>query len=265
MPSESRVVSILNATCLSDSFTGYKTFEPSQLSFDTIPAHNSPTNLRLGHLVEKSFAALLKGSKNYAVEHENLQVVINGSTIGELDFILRERTTGQLIHLEVTYKFYLLDPTLPAELLQNWIGPNRNDSLGQKLQKLQSKQFPLLHHAEVKNKLGLASGAHCEQQLCFMAQLFIPLKMKSDLPQELIPAIKGWYMNMDQFDEMDHSASLYHLPLRTEWGIHPESSKTWMPFEEMKDELGVRMDERQSQLVWHKEGTKYSTFFVTWW
>jgi hypothetical protein len=31
--------------------------------------------------------------------------------------------------MELAYKFYLFDPSISSEPINNWIGPNRNDSL----------------------------------------------------------------------------------------------------------------------------------------
>jgi hypothetical protein len=54
--------------------------------------------------------------------------------------------------MELAYKFYLFDPSISSEPINNWIGPNRNDSLQEKLEKLKTKQFPLLYHKLAKSK-----------------------------------------------------------------------------------------------------------------
>ena len=46
-----------------------------------------------------------------------------------------------MIHLEIVYKFYLYDNTIGTSEIDHWIGPNRNDSLREKLEKLKSKRF----------------------------------------------------------------------------------------------------------------------------
>ena len=71
--------------------------------------------------------------------YENVQIIEDKKTIGEIDFIIENITTKQLIHMELAYKFYLFDPTISSETVNNWIGPNRNDSLKEKLEKLASK------------------------------------------------------------------------------------------------------------------------------
>jgi hypothetical protein len=38
--------------------------------------------------------------------YENIQV-IEDKTIGEIDFIIEDKNTKQVIHMELAYKFYL--------------------------------------------------------------------------------------------------------------------------------------------------------------
>jgi len=72
--------------------------------------------------------------------------------VGELDcLILRDKKP---IHLEVIYKFYLYDASVGDTEIAHFIGPNRKDSLIEKLTKLQEKQLPIL-----KQTLNLADKA----------------------------------------------------------------------------------------------------------
>jgi hypothetical protein len=64
--------------------------------------------------------------------YENIQVIEDKKTIGEIDFIIEDKNTKQVIHMELAYKFYLFDPSISSEPINNWIGPNRDDSLQEK-------------------------------------------------------------------------------------------------------------------------------------
>jgi uncharacterized protein len=61
------------------------------------------------------------------------------TTIGELDFLIKNQTTGKIEHWEVAIKFYLGHPPLNDALC--WLGANDNDSFGRKLEHLAQKQF----------------------------------------------------------------------------------------------------------------------------
>ncbi|MEK6789710.1 MAG: DUF1853 family protein [Pseudomonadota bacterium] len=62
----------------------------------------------------------------------------HGITLGEPDFVVRERSSGKLWHIELALKFYL------GTADQQWLGPNRQDSLARKLNHLRQHQLPLL-------------------------------------------------------------------------------------------------------------------------
>lgn len=151
MKTKSRIASILKTNSLDFSITGLQTFNLSELDLIKDLEFQLPTNIRLGHLAEKIVSELIKSSSNYKVLYENIQVIEGKQTIGEIDFIIEELKTKTLIHMELAYKFYLYDPNISSEPINNWIGPNRNDSLKEKLEKLKRKQFPLLYHTRTKS------------------------------------------------------------------------------------------------------------------
>ena len=126
---------------------------------------------RLGKYVEQFVFYQLKNS-NVDILLENIQIQKEKRTLGELDCIIRDE--NRLIHLELVYKFYLFDETVGSYEIDHFIGPNRKDSLREKLIKLKEKQLPLLYSAECKEQLTYYNFDvnTIEQQVCFKAQLF---------------------------------------------------------------------------------------------
>jgi len=101
-------------------------------------------NLTLGKRVERFFEFYINQSKNYELVKNNIQIIHNKHTLGELDFIIYDKTAQKYLHIEHIYKFYLYDDGIVNEI-DRYIGPNRNDTFDKKLEKLKNKQLPLLY------------------------------------------------------------------------------------------------------------------------
>jgi hypothetical protein len=108
-----------------------------------LPTRNTPLKLqqKLGHLYEDALAILLEASPGFDLLARNLQIQSNAqTTVGELDFLVRDLGNNQLIHLELATKFYLAVET-PAGLTLP--GPDVRDNYFRKLQRLRCHQLPL--------------------------------------------------------------------------------------------------------------------------
>ncbi len=265
LKTKSRISSILETSSLDSSVTGLPTLDLSQLDLIGNLEFSLPTNKRLGHLAEKIVGELIKASSNYKILYENIQIIEEKRTIGEIDFIIQEIKTKQIIHLELAYKFYLFDPNISSEPINNWIGPNRNDSLKEKLKKLKSKQFPLLYHECASSKFNDIKVDLVTQTLCLLVSLFIPYEYKESLPPIYTKAIKGYYLRLEQFKNHDHSTKTYFIPSKKEWGMDPCENEIWNDFNGVEACIVRSLQERKAPLCWQKQGDSYSTFFIVWW
>jgi hypothetical protein len=262
---EVRIRSILSAASLDSSITGLPSFYLSQLKLPTGLDFPLPPNLRLGHLVERIVSHLIKASANYKMLDENIQLIEDGRTIGEIDFIVSNIDTQEVIHLELAYKFYLYDPSISSDEIDNWIGPNRNDSLIQKLDKLKSHQFPLLYREGARARLDEAKPDTISQKLCLLAHLFIPYQSDLRFSDAYRPAIQGYYLNYKDFLGMDHSDKTYYIPQKTEWGVDPSDNQRWDNLHQILPHLDRSMADNQSVLCWRKHNGAYSALFIVWW
>lgn len=265
MNTKSRITSILRADSLDFSITGLQAFRLSVLEIESDLDILLPTNLRLGHLAEIIVSGLIKSSTNYDVVYENVQLIEDKRTIGEIDFIIAENDSNQLIHMELAYKFYLYDPEISTETLNNWIGPNRNDSLREKLDKVKNKQFPLLYHDIAKSKFDKIDLDVVSQALCLLVSLYIPYEYKPSFSLAYQKAIKGYYLNIEKFINLDHSDKSYYLPLKKEWGMDPFENMTWAGFHDIEHHIKLCIKEKQAPLCWQKSKDSYSSFFIVWW
>lgn len=136
--------------CADDYLALYTRHESWLRRLDAAPqpldmALSQARDLRLGRYAEDLLHFWLSAPDNeeFEVVAEHVALRNNGITLGELDFLVRERATGQLWHIELALKFYLGTFINSAELA--WFGPNRNDSLARKIAHLRDKQLPLLN------------------------------------------------------------------------------------------------------------------------
>lgn len=262
---KARIASILKAVNLDTSITGFPTFNLSKLKLPSTIDFALPTNVRLGHLAENTVSKLIKAANNYNLLYENVQVLEGNKTIGELDFIIEEKESKELIHLELAYKFYLFDPSISSQAIKNWIGPNRNDSLHEKLEKLKSKQFPLLYHPCTAARLNKVDVNSIAQSLCLLASLYVPFNYKQSLSPNFKQAIKGYYYDFETFMNQDNSKKIYYIPTKKQWGIHPSENKVWTDFSSVNNQITNNLNENRSVLCWQKEDSIYSEFFIVWW
>lgn len=102
-----------------------------------------------------------------------------GHTLGELDFVVLNRHEGRIEHHEIAVKFYLGikgregKPTL-------WYGPNAQDRLDIKTERLLAHQCRLTEHAETRQLLESQGIGSPHPKLFMPGYLFYP--MATDLP-----------------------------------------------------------------------------------
>lgn len=227
-----------------------------------------PKNLRLGNRLERFFSYIINQSNDYELIAENLQIIEHKTTIGELDFILLDKTTNEINHVELATKIYLYDPEIDDELFR-WIGPNKRDSLCRKTAKLKEKQFPLLYHPKTINLLDQQhiNYKKISQKICFKARLFMPYKLKDDVPEYVMSKnIKGYYLKVYDFLAINHTDNKFFMPLKQDWMMDSIVNKIWFSFEEIRSVVQQEIDKKQSPFLWIKRADdQIESCFVVWW
>jgi hypothetical protein len=168
------------------------------------------------------------------------------------------------------YKFYLYDDSIEEEI-HRYVGPNRNDTMYLKLEKLKNKQLPLLFKKETKAYLKDVDLDNIEQKILFKGNIFLPRHSK-DTSLQLInnDCICGYYINFNEFmkDSSFHKLELF-VPHKFDWLSHPSLNQTWKSYDEIKEEIGIFINMQLSPLIWSKSTENGKTvierFFITWW
>lgn len=93
--------------------------------------------MRLGKRFEQLVNWWFEASPEYTVVAKNIIVQGQERTLGEMDLILQDNETKQVIHLELACKFYL--QTSSSRAWPNWIGMDPSDRLDLKLSKLSTQ------------------------------------------------------------------------------------------------------------------------------
>lgn len=246
---------------------GLQQFEFPELDLATPKPIELPTNLRLGHQMEYVFKHLISTSSTHEVILSNLLIEEGKTRIGELDFILNEVKTNKYVHVELAYKFYIINPEI-SEPIYRLMGPNRRDMFYTKLDKLKEKQLPLLYHDSLLRywqtyQLNLDEII---QQCCFKAQLFEPFGEKASIRPLNADCIKGKWIRFDDFNSKEFSTSEYYTPRKLEWVIAPHSDVNWMGHFKTLMEVNLRMVKENSPMLWmRKPSGEIEKLFVVWW
>lgn len=93
---------------------------------------------RLGKYFETLWLYWIRHDPRYQIIENNLQVIIDGETLGEIDFIVFDNVTGKTMHWELAVKFYL--GVGDTRRMSSWHGPNLRDRLDIKFAHLSDRQ-----------------------------------------------------------------------------------------------------------------------------
>jgi hypothetical protein len=226
--------------------------------------------LVLGKRVEHFMSYYLENNSPYKVLAQNIQIFNKKTTIGELDFIIQDTRTEQIIHLEQVYKFYLY--VSDANLYQNdpWIGPNYKDSFQKKMDKLTQKQFPLLYQEETMNALAhlQLDFSKIQQHLSFKAALFLPFDKKFDSFETINNnCIEGTWMHLEDFEqEASFHKAQFFIPEKQDWGLNPKYNSIWFSYTVILSQIQASLRQKRAPLCWLKTSEEtYKKIFIVWW
>ena len=219
---------------------------------------------RLGQLAEQFVFNQLEHLEHCEILAENIQIRKDKQTIGELDALIK--LNHEPIHLEIVYKFYVYDETLGASEIERWIGPNRKDSLIEKISKLKNKQLPLLYSPECESVLkDLNLNVNTiQQRVLFKAQLFIPYQKSVNFNVLNEDCVCGFYINQEELHHF--KTSEFYIPKKLEWFLEVNDSVNWQSFVTFKTEVDEFLNNSQSPLIWMKQpDDSLLKCFLVWW
>ncbi len=222
-------------------------------------------NLRLGKYIERLVTFQLSQQPNISVVAENIQIQNNKITLGELDAIILK--DNQPIHLEIVYKFYVYVPNRGSSDIDCCIGPNKKDTLKEKLIKLKEKQLPLLYSKFCRPYLEEHNlkAQDITQQVYFKAQLFMPFNVDNISLTELNShCITGIYLNRKELTAF--SDCKFYIPNKKDWLLVPHPHVDWLNYKTMLSIAETFYRSQYSPLLWIKSsnGATQKAFLIWW-
>lgn len=194
---------------------------------------------RLGFYAEALMEFLLREHPRFDLLTVNHQVVMDGKTVGELDFVFRDLKLGELIHLELACKYYLKLPEVTG--LEGFVGLNKNDTLARKWNKMKSIQ--LNPKKEWLESIEGLDGQLPKSIACFKGRLFFQDEV--EIHPEINPDCNygKWVKHKNAITEgVDHCHKLSWLS-----GVDPE--RTNYPKVEYRAEMYCSQDQQRWWIV----------------
>lgn len=232
------------------------------LDIHTFSLDDVDDQILLGKKAERFFSVYLQSARQRKILVENIQIIENNVTLGELDAIIQEEE--RIIHLELVYKFYLLDPKIEGEEILQWIGPNRKDHLLSKLTKLRVKQLPLLSHPATLRFLAEQNldRSKMEQEVLFLANCFVPL----DYTEKVSYSVDGFWCTSEQIGSSLFENRKFFIPSKHHWMSRSCLGIPWQSQKDFLMELEKHLNIKRSPLIWIKNNDdSFNRAFVVWW
>lgn len=199
---------------------------------------------RMGKYFETLWFYWLSHNPRYQVIENNLQIIIDGETLGEIDFIVYDKLTGQTMHWEVAIKFYLgVDD---VREMSNWHGPNLRDRLDIKVQHLMQRQSVITRDHQVANWLEQQGIRIDRCTVILKGRLYYPWEYLAELHKNrrmlatISPALcvtdhlYGIWLSQSKFDQVFDDQPCF-LPLINQGWMERMSTRSVRNYETKND------------------------------
>ncbi len=206
-------------------------------------------NLRLGIYCENLMYVFLNLHPKIEVLERNWQIIREGVTIGELDFIFK--MGERIIGFEMAFKCYAHFESG----IEGWMGPKKKDSLVAKLNKVKNHQLPLFDCQEVKEKYG-----EVESFLFLKGHLFSNLSPKNTGLKEA----EFHFLSYSEIECIRENQVKYYLFPKSAWvsDIYYSKKEYQLSFDEIQSLISKEKESRKSFIVGIRSKTKLENYLL---
>jgi len=188
---------------------------------------------KLGGYFEELVGFLFNGHPDFSILAQNRVIYDHKTTLGELDLLVQDQKTDEIIHLELALKFYLWVPQ-PMSKASGWVGAGLKDFLDRKVKRLYHHQLQLPAIAK-QHKCWPSNLPYPDShQLWMPGRLYLPENQQNkplpvsafdQTPWSLNPLaeVSSWY---------EYKKNIFELPVginKADWLVGQPSSSTSRP------------------------------------
>ncbi len=178
---------------------------------------DSEEQLILGKYFERLLYFFFEHFSHYDLILSNHQLFEKGRTIGELDFIVRDKQKNEIIHLEAAVKYYMGYRNTSKHSM--WIGPNGMDTLAKKMKKFE-KQLLNSEREEIKQQVLVS-----KRKIILKGYFFKHVKA-TEFPYFYNSDIENCkWMYQEEMNKFIDSTEFYSIMPKNKWlGFHLDDS-----------------------------------------
>ncbi|MEE2961217.1 MAG: DUF1853 family protein [Myxococcota bacterium] len=207
---------------------------------------------RVGRYLEALLQFWFTTHEQTKVLASQIQIFDRNQTIGELDYLLESEHIT--VHVEAAVKYYL--KIRKGESWLDFVGPNINDNLDNKISKLAQKQLTLCHNPITREQLGLDLQKNVTPIALTKGFLFYPRPEFANEEFEVLPGVnpkhlRGWWETFASLRESAPEFShRYAIVPKPHWlSFSPTLATQSLPLSDLLDHIQSWWTEREVPLL----------------
>lgn len=214
--------------------------------------------LRLGKYAEELLYFYFTKSPKYIALGYNLQLIDGKLTVGEIDYLLKDKNQNEFIHLELAIKFFL---KIEINRENQWIGPSTKDNLTKKRNKL------LHHQLQLTTTYKYLIPTEF-QQINFTPKLLLKGAEFIHFPDYTCtsdPLVNAWWLHIEKLEKINKGDFTYAIiPNRKDWIFPYNQRLERFTFDELALELKDYLELQNEILVarFNQHGTPIDRGFI---
>lgn len=181
----------------------------------------------LGSYFEVLFSFAIRYFSTVTILLEHVQISVQGRTLGEVDMLV-ETPEGELLQFEIAIKFYLERPDLQPD---NWIGPNKSDSLRKKTERAREHQLTILDTDAAQTQLhGVLQGRPVKTCLLVYGRLFLSLNNSTNIANQIEKTTFGGWIYISRVWTLFNEFSCVAMLKKPHWLSLQNLTHSYVPF-----------------------------------